>query len=286
MKSLNRISKFSFWLIVYTVLVILWGAWVRISHSGDGCGDSWPLCQGALLPETLQSQKTWVEFVHRIMSGIYGILVIIFWIYARSLRDLAPRLYFWAKWSLFFTVTEALLGAKLVVFGLVAQNDSPWRLFSMALHLLNSMTLVFCLTKAYLRTCWIGSELPTVSNKPTISFEVTLVPLILIVLTGVIAALSNTLFPSHDFWQALRDDFSAESHYLIRLRILHPLAGLGLGILLVAYLWYLVEKKPLTFAAVSYQQKWYSETIKLVTSLVFVMIVGMLLLFFKNYAVL
>ena len=63
---------FAFWL--YTIIVILWGAWVRISHSGNGCGDHWPLCGGEFIP-TEATAKTWIEYSHRMMSGLYGLIV-------------------------------------------------------------------------------------------------------------------------------------------------------------------------------------------------------------------
>ncbi|MFK8137752.1 MAG: COX15/CtaA family protein, partial [Bdellovibrionales bacterium] len=74
MKTLRR---FNMGLILYTLFIIVWGAWVRISKSGDGCGEHWPLCHGEWIP----SQKpieTWIEFGHRASTGIYGILILIF----------------------------------------------------------------------------------------------------------------------------------------------------------------------------------------------------------------
>ena len=73
--NLSKISNllFAFWL--FTIVVILWGAWVRISHSGNGCGDHWPLCGGEFIP-TSANAKTWVEYTHRMMSGLYGLIVI------------------------------------------------------------------------------------------------------------------------------------------------------------------------------------------------------------------
>ena len=54
--------------IYFTILSILWGAWVRISGSGNGCGSSWPLCGGVIIPEA-EHKKTWIEFIHRLMTG-------------------------------------------------------------------------------------------------------------------------------------------------------------------------------------------------------------------------
>ena len=138
--SKSGFRSFAFYLLLYTVLVILWGAWVRISHSGDGCGDTWPLCNGQLIPEA-QRGKTWVEYGHRLMSGIYGLVVIYFWWVSRQVFERGHFARRAAGLTLFFTITEALLGAKLVLFGLVTTNDTPYRALIMALHQLNSFML-------------------------------------------------------------------------------------------------------------------------------------------------
>jgi len=75
MKKNQKYSQILLGLLFYTLLVILWGAWVRISHSGDGCGDTWPLCHGQMIPEAQQG-KTWVEYSHRMMSGLFGLLIL------------------------------------------------------------------------------------------------------------------------------------------------------------------------------------------------------------------
>jgi cytochrome c oxidase assembly protein subunit 15 len=72
--SIKLFNKFCWALVVYTVLVIIWGAWVRISHSGDGCGNKWPLCEGVFIPDN-PTNKTLIEYFHRLTSGFYGLYV-------------------------------------------------------------------------------------------------------------------------------------------------------------------------------------------------------------------
>lgn len=241
-----KFSKFTQYLIFYTLLVILWGAWVRISHSGDGCGDTWPLCNGQLIPEA-QQNKTWVEYAHRMMSGIYGFLVLGLYLWARKIAPPKSKVRFWAGLSLFFTITEALLGAKLVLFGLVAKNDSPYRAFIMALHLVNSMMLT-----GSLALTWDFSKSPLAvkrTNNP-FSFEGfsrqrilagALVSFFVIAVTGAVAALSNTLFPSTSLMEGLASDWDSNSHYLLRLRGLHPLLGLLMGGSLALTAWLSIQ---------------------------------------------
>ncbi|MHB1958893.1 MAG: COX15/CtaA family protein, partial [Acidobacteriaceae bacterium] len=46
------LRRFAWFVLVYNVLVILWGGAVRATGSGAGCGDQWPLCAGAAIPQS------------------------------------------------------------------------------------------------------------------------------------------------------------------------------------------------------------------------------------------
>lgn len=220
-------KKLAFSLLIYTVLVILWGAWVRISHSGDGCGDTWPLCHGQLIPEA-QRAKTWVEYAHRLMSGIYGFVVIYFWWGARKLYPKNSFAYKAALATLIFMITEAALGAKLVLFKLVTTNDTPFRAFAMALHQINSFMLTGAVALTY-ASATLSSELPP----PSAQYKrYRYLPWVIVIvgITGAWASLSNSLFPTQNLLDGLLADFSSQSHFLVRLRGLHPFfATLGVG---------------------------------------------------------
>lgn len=220
-------KKLAFSLLIYTVLVILWGAWVRISHSGDGCGDTWPLCHGQLIPEA-QRGKTWVEYGHRLMSGIYGFVVIYFWWAARKIYPKGSFARKAALATLIFMITEALLGAKLVLFKLVTTNDTPYRAFVMGLHQLNSFMLTGAVALTF-ASATLEADLP----QPSVSYKrYRLLPWLIVVIgvTGAWASLSNSLFPSENLLEGFMADFSSQSHFLIRLRGLHPLlAVMGAG---------------------------------------------------------
>ncbi len=234
-KSQQKFKSWSLFLLFYTLVVILWGAWVRISHSGDGCGDSWPLCQGQVIPEA-ESYKTWIEFGHRLKSGLFGFVVLGLFLWARKIypeKQSAVRK--WALLTLLFTISEALLGAKLVLFGLVTDNDSPARALVMSLHMINSLALV-----ASISMMWDTSHGQIMTWKKREEFIPAHFSLkkivwgfaftfLLIATSGALAALSSTLFPSESLLQGLQEDLSREAHYLVRLRGLHPLFGLLLG---------------------------------------------------------
>ena len=216
---------------------------MRFSHSGDGCGDSWPLCQGQLLPGSSATGKTWVELAHRATSGLFGILVVFTFLWARKIfpaNSLARKA---AKWSVIFTITEALLGAKLVLFGLVMDNDSPFRAFAMGLHFANSMMLTgsLILTWDFAQNLnWRRRAISPWTNA-TLNFQKIATSCVwafaLLGCTGAIASLSSTLFPSQSLLGGLTEDFAAGSHYLIRLRGIHPILGILIGGSLALSVW-------------------------------------------------
>lgn len=214
---------------------------MRISHSGDGCGDTWPLCNGRLIPEAEQN-KTWVEFSHRLTSGLFGLLVIyLFWV-ARRLFAKAEGVRKAVLATLIFTITEALLGAKLVLFGLVGSNDSPFRLAIMGLHQVNSLLLSGSVALVVLYSSGLieklQKELPRAAAKPGARWALGFLILFVVVsVTGAFAALSTTLFPSSNLLQGITQDFAPDAHYLLRLRISHPVLATLIGGGLALYFW-------------------------------------------------
>jgi len=126
---------------VVNLLVILWGAWVRASGSGAGCGNHWPLCNGEVIPLS-PSMETLTELTHRLTSGLALLLVLAMLVLAR--RDFAPRhrVRRAAVAALVLIVVEALIGAGLVKFELVGDNDSMHRALTLGAHLVNTQFLL------------------------------------------------------------------------------------------------------------------------------------------------
>jgi cytochrome c oxidase assembly protein subunit 15 len=237
-KSCRRFQTYARFLVGYTFLVILWGAWVRISHSGDGCGDHWPLCQGALIPE-FQQKKTWIEYAHRAMSGIFGILILFLFLWGRSLSKQIPskkllRLFLTA--SAIFTLTEALLGAQLVLKGLVGMDASFDRSFFMGLHMVNSL----CLSGSIAMVAYLAaakSELRFQWKTQSI-FVGFLLFLLMISSFGSVASLSTTLFPHSNIFESLQQEFSDSKNWILTWRSLHPVfAVLGSFLFLSLFRW-------------------------------------------------
>jgi heme A synthase len=134
--------------------------------------------------------------------------------------------------SLVFIVVEALLGAGLVLFRLVAQDESLARAMVMPLHLANTMVLLLCLT---LTAHFLSGGAPIAISGRTRTFA-TLVALLVLMIgvgkTGAIAALGDTLYPAASLLDGLKADLAPTSALLLRLRILHPALGVAAGAML------------------------------------------------------
>jgi cytochrome c oxidase assembly protein subunit 15 len=79
-KHITRaLVRYAWCVVGYNILVILWGAVVRATGSGAGCGNHWPLCNGQVVPLSPRVD-TVIEFTHRCMTGgatfvVLGLLV-------------------------------------------------------------------------------------------------------------------------------------------------------------------------------------------------------------------
>ena len=225
MVAQTKYFQYAFILWVYTLIVILWGAWVRISHSGDGCGQSWPLCHGQVLPESSLDGATWIEFSHRVSTGLFGLAVVVLVVMAFKFFPMGHIVRKASVWTLFFTLTEALIGAKLVLSGLVGEVSTFERAFVMSIHQINSLlltgSLAFSFKRPTIRGVW---DLAGFFSQPYWRKSVfLLVGFLLLAIFGAISALSSTLFPSSSLMEGLEQDFQSDAHWLVRWRIVHPL---------------------------------------------------------------
>lgn len=231
--KLTRFARYVWIVVAVNLFVIVWGAYVRASFSGDGCGSHWPLCNGEVLPTT-GLVKTMIELTHRLTSGVALLLVVGLVWRARRMFPRGAAVRRGAFWSLIFILIEALIGALLVKFALVAGNASIARAFVMSIHLVNTFLLLAALS---LTAWWAMGGMPVRlrgQGKVGAIFALGLLGTLLIAVSGAIAALGDTLFPASSLAQGIRQDFSTAAHFLIRLRGLHPLFAAGIGLYIVA----------------------------------------------------
>jgi len=224
--------RFAWLVLVATVGVILWGAYVRASGSGAGCGSHWPTCNGDVIPRS-PSVATLVEFGHRATSGMVGLLVVaqVVWAFRAFGRGHLVRRA--AVLSTVFLAAEALIGRGIVLSGLVAHDASMARAVSTSAHLVNTFLLLGSLT---LTAGWArddASHKLRVSPSVTSSLAVGLVAIIVVGMTGAVAALGDTLFPARSLAEGLATEMSASPHVFLRIRTWHPLAAVIVACYLV-----------------------------------------------------
>ena len=231
----TRFTSFAWGVLLYCIPVIVWGAFVRATNSGDGCGSHWPLCDGQVIP-TPRNTKIVIEFTHRAMSGIFGFLVLGLVVWAFRVYPREHRVRKAALATLAFTIVEALIGRALVKYGWVGRDASVARAVVMGLHLANTF---FLLGAAALTALWAsGMQRPRLKEQGAVAWGLgfALFGLTLLAISGAVAALGDTLYPARSIVHGIRQDLSPTAHFLIRLRVLHPLlaAAMGLYIILIA----------------------------------------------------
>jgi heme A synthase len=213
-----------------TVVVIVWGAVVRATGSGAGCGSHWPLCNGVVVP-VAPAAKTIIEFIHRLSSGVAMVLSLGLMISARRVFPSGHRARVWAAASFVFMVIEAAVGAGLVLLGLVENNASALRAAYIAVHLTNTMLLVGAMTGMI---WWAGRPDTSISIVRSRKLTAVLVAMMVVAATGAIVALGDTLFPATSFSRGLAADLDSTSHFLIRLRAAHPVLAVAVALVTIA----------------------------------------------------
>jgi heme a synthase len=238
--SPRRLTCFAWFVVFYNVLVILWGALVRATGSGAGCGNHWPLCNGQVIPIS-PTWHTIIEFTHRQMvtGATFAILLLLIWTLRATSKRHAARWFSIASTVLLFN--EAFLGALLVKLGYVTTNQSAGRMILLSIHLSNTLLLLAALTlTAHFLSTLTRTSLPlpptALHRAPGFGWAVTgLLATIAVGVSGSMAALGDTLFPATSLRAAYLQDFTATSPWLLRLRLVHPISAV-LAALFVVWL--------------------------------------------------
>jgi len=221
----------------------MWGAFVRASVSGDGCGKHWPLCGGEVIPHAHRVQ-TWIEFAHRVSSGLVLALIALLFIWAFRAYPRGHSVRSGVKLCLLFTCTEALLGAWLVLFRLVAHDASVYRAIAMSAHLVNTFLLLASLA---LTAWWAsgGAPLQLRGQGPVATaLGIGLIGTMILGVSGALTALGDTLFPAATLTAGIMQDFSPDAPMLIRLRLPHPFLAISAGLYLLLLAGLMIHLRP------------------------------------------
>lgn len=226
---MRNFTKYAWFVVAYNVLVILWGAMVRATGSGAGCGRHWPLCNGEAIHRP-ESVETMIELSHRLTSTLAGFFVIILVVWAFRAFEKGSLVRRAAVWSLIFIIIEGGLGAGLVLLELVEDNASVWRALAVSVHLLNTFVLLMWLVL----TAW-ASRAPSdvrLGRSPLVSLMIFgLVWMAILSSMGAVTALGDTLFLSGSLARQFGEESAAE-HFLVQLRVIHPMLAVVVSLLL------------------------------------------------------
>ena len=242
--AIKRFERYVWIVLGYTIIVILWGAFVRATGSGAGCGNHWPLCNGEVIPRA-PMLETIIEISHRLTSGLLLLLIVGLTFFSFRLFPKGHIVRRGGVLTLAFVIIEALFGAVLVLLELVAHNASLTRAFSMSLHLINTLVLVGVIT---LTGMWVrGIAAPDFKGRGRLLTWVIIgvVMTMLLGASGGIAALGDTLFPTTTYADGLAQDFDMTANVLLRLRVLHPVIAIGTGIVMVIVSQLIAQMRPI-----------------------------------------
>ena len=202
-----------------------------------------PLCNGTVWQQS-PTLHTLIELTHRISAGAIDsvlVLTLIVWTWRRTMKGHLAR---WAAGAtLFLTVTEGALGAVLVKFGLTAESRSPMRAPVEALHLSNTLLLLAALAMtAHFLGRRVGYRWRDVRISAPVGTTIGMIAIMIVGVTGSLAALGDTLFPASSLGNAMQQDFAGhltgESTWLLRWRWTHPTIAILASIFLI---WLLIR---------------------------------------------
>jgi heme A synthase len=189
--------------------------------------------------------ETFIEFIHRGSSGIAFLSVIILTVLVFRTYSSNTAIRLGASLSLVFIVTEAIVGAGLVLFELVDENDSVARAITIAVHLLNTFLLLGFLA---LTAWWMSGRNPPIIRGRDLEMWLLVFGIIgtlFLGMSGSLAALGDTLFPASSLSEGFQQDISPTAHSLIRLRVLHPIIAITVGAYLVILSGWLMNRHSL-----------------------------------------
>lgn len=236
----DRLTKFAWVVVAYNLLVIAWGVFVRASGSGDGCGSHWPLCDGEVVPLVGEAKK-YIEFSHRVTSGLVLPLVLILFYHVRKMFPAGAQVRKMATGAVVLTVLEALVGAALVKFGWVNKDDSAARAWVMSFHVISTFWLLGSLGA----TAMLTGGAPNFRFKGqgilggAVAFGFAL--LMFLGMSGAVSALGHTLKPVDNVLHAAMQD---GTHWMVRLQPLHPLIATSIGLYLLLLGGMIVHLRP------------------------------------------
>jgi len=108
---------FAYGSVISTYVLIVIGGYVTTSNSGLGCGESWPLCKGAVFP-SLNNPEVVIELTHRLFNSVVGVFILGMAIVAWTRYRTAGNVVLLSTTSLVALIAQVLLGMVTVTTSL------------------------------------------------------------------------------------------------------------------------------------------------------------------------
>jgi len=235
----SRISILAWTTLWLTVAVVIGGALVRATDSGAGCGESWPICGGQIIPE-IGTHHTAIEISHRLMTALLGIVLVTLFQLIRRKYDKTHRLRRAVFAAGVILIVESLLGASLVVFGWVEYDASIARLIVVPIHLANTFLLVGAMTLvAFFADGGRGFRVDLSKTLDRV-IAACLGIVLVIGATGALNALADTLIKSDALRPAATDEVQVTEAVLRQIRTIHPFVAIIGGLAVYMLIRFLV----------------------------------------------
>ncbi len=240
-------AAFALGVLIYTIFAILFGAFVRVSFSGDGCGTSWPLCDGSVLPVGARVQ-TYIELTHRYTTTFLGLLAMGLCVHAWRVFPKGNPARKAAAWGLFFTVLAGILGMLLVRFSWVTTDKSAQRVVTMPFHLINTFGLIGAYTLAVYFARG-GSRIQFRSGAVSNALKWAGGAFIAIGMTGAISALGKTAYAqelsvANTLMERLNMHIGMNAAPILKGGVLHPLIATAAGLVILFAVRLTMDRRP------------------------------------------
>lgn len=211
-----------------TIGLIVFGAVVRVTDSGLGCGSDWPLCDGKIFPP-LDNITAWIEWTHRLFAaliGIFGILTLAVAIRAHNRHD---------RWVLGSTVVAALLFAVQSILGAIVVIFELPPTF-VTLHLGTAMLLLGALVVAAVLAWYQPQQKYERDHVTTLAYANAVFTLV-IILTGALVRGSGATLACTDWPLCNGSVMPVNQGQLAMIHMIHRFSVVALGITLAMLVW-------------------------------------------------
>jgi heme A synthase len=217
-----------------TIGLIVFGAVVRVTDSGLGCGNSWPLCNGTIFPP-LDNVTAWIEWLHRLFAaliGLFGLMTLGVAIAAYRQKNRTILAYTVVAAVLFFV--QSMLGALVVVM------DLPPTFVT--LHLGTAMLLLGALVVAAVLAMY-RPRAPHKRDSTTWLMYVTTALSFVIILTGALVRGSGATLACVDWPLCNGAILPVNQGQLALIHMFHRFSVLALGVALALLVWIVLRQR-------------------------------------------